>query len=378
MKSTPLSRRRFAQVLTGTAAAAMLPRLATTPASAAMLPAGMPGSTIQLNANENPYGPCPAALAAITHSEGIACRYPFAARERVVDAVAKLHHLQPKNVVLGCGSTQILDLCDFAFLRPDRKLVTAEPTFEAVLSYRKNLEARAVKVPLAADFRLDLGKMAEACDESTGLVYVCNPNNPTGTIVYEKELRGFLGRVSPKTVVLVDEAYVHFVEDRRYGSVAGWIDEYPNLVMTRTFSKVYGMAGMRLGYAVAQPPLIARLQELVSFASANSAVLAAGLASLNDPKVVPHNRRRLNDARRWLVEEMKKDGRRIIPSEANFMMIYLGRDVVPVGEAFKKRGILVGRKFPSMGKWLRVSIGKPEEMKAFVAALREIVPAHTT
>ena len=145
--------------------------------------------------------------------------------------------------------------------------------------------------------------------------------------------------------------------------------------MRRTFSKVYGMAGMRLGYAVGQPALIARLRELVSFSSANSAVLAAGMASLKDPDVVPRNRQRLNDTKRWLVAEMKKDGRRVIPSEANFMMIYLDRDVTPVDEAFRKRGILVGRKFPPMDKWLRVSIGKPEEMKAFVAALRENVPA---
>lgn len=375
MESASLSRRKFAQVLAGTAAAVALPHMVATPASAAILPAGMPSSTIQLNANENPYGPCAAALEAITGSEPIACRYPMAARERMVDAVAKLHHVEPKNVVLGCGSTQILDLSDFAFLRPDRKLVVAEPTFEAVLSYRRNLRSRAVRVPLTADFRHDLARMTAACDESTGLVYVCNPNNPTGTIVYEKELRGFLRRVPPKTIVLVDEAYAHFVEDPRYSSVAGWVAEYPNLMMTRTFSKVYGMAGMRLGYAVAQPQLIAPLHELVSFASANSAVLAAGLASLNDPNVVSRNRRRLNQTRHWLVAEMKKDGRRIIPSEANFLMIDLGRDVTPVGKAFEKRGILVGRKFPPMDTWLRVSIGKPEEMKAFVAALREIVPA---
>lgn len=376
MESPKITRRRFAQVAAGSAAAVALPGLMTIRASAAMLPEGMPSSTIQLNANENPHGPCPAALAAITHSETIACRYPFGAQEHMTEAIARFHKVEPKNVVLGCGSTQILDLCDFAFLRPDRKLVAATPTFEAVLSYRRNMHTRAVTVPLTSDFRHDLGKMAAECDESTGLVYVCNPNNPTGTIVYAKELRAFLDRVSPKTVVLVDEAYAQFVEDPRYSSVAGWIGNYPNLLMTRTFSKVYGMAGMRLGYAVAQPPLIARLHELVSFASANSAVLAAGMASLSDPNVVSRNRRRLNDTKRWLVAEMKKEGRRVIPSQANFVMIYLGRDVTPVGEAFRKRNILVGRKFPSMGEWLRVSIGKPEEMKAFVAALREIAPAH--
>jgi histidinol-phosphate aminotransferase len=377
MGTEEFSRRQFAQTLAAaTAAALVLPRLATTSAAAAILPDGMPASTIQLNANENPYGPCPAALTAITGSEGIACRYPAAAHERMLEAIARLHGVQPENVALGCGSTQILDLCDFAYLAPDRKLVVAEPTFEAVLSYSRNLHARAVKVPLTADFRHDLGKMAAACDASTGMVYVCNPNNPTGTIVYKDEIESFLARVPRSTVVLVDEAYVHFVEDPRYASVAGWTGKYPNLLVTRTFSKVYGMAGMRLGYAVGRKELVAPLRERISFASANSAVLAAGLASLKDPDVVPRNRRRLNDTRRRLVKELEKDGRRVIPSEANFMMIYLGRDVGPVVEAFRKRGILVGRKFPSMGEWLRISIGKPAEMDAFAAALRQIVPAH--
>ena len=376
MGTHEFSRRKFAQSLAATAAAALVaPRLTTASAAAAMLPEGMPASTIQLNANENPYGPCPAALAAIKNSEPIACRYPDGEHKTMMEAVAHLHGIEPENVALGCGSTQILDLCDFAFLVPDRKLVVAEPTFEAVLSYSKNLHARAVKVPLTADFRHDLGKMAAACDATTGMVYICNPNNPTGTILYKNELENFLPRVPRSTVVLVDEAYFHFVEDPRYASVAGWIARYPNLLVTRTFSKVYGMAGMRLGYAVGQKDLIAPLRERISFASANTAVLAAGLASLNDPNVVPRNRRLLNDTRRRLVHEMEKDGRKVIPSEANFVMIYLGRDVGPVVKEFRKRGILVGRRFPSMEKWLRISIGKPAEMDAFVTALRQIVPA---
>jgi histidinol-phosphate aminotransferase len=375
MGAQEFSRRKFTQTLAATAAAALVAPRLTTGAAGAMLPEGMPESTIQLNANENPYGPSPAALTAIKNSEPVACRYPDGAQKAMIEAVARLHGIEPENVALGCGSTQILDLCDFAFLAPDRKVVVAEPTFEAVLSYSRNLHARAVKVPLTSDFRHDLGKMAAACDATTGMVYICNPNNPTGTIVYKNELEGFLPRVPQSTVVLVDEAYFHFVEDRRYASVAGWIGRYPNLLVTRTFSKVYGMAGMRLGYAVGQKSLITPLRERISFASANSAVLAAGLASLKDPDVVPRNRRLLNDTRRRLVREMEKDGRRVIPSEANFVMIHLGRDVGPVVEEFRKRGILVGRKFPSMAEWLRISIGKPAEMDAFVAALREIVPA---
>jgi histidinol-phosphate aminotransferase len=375
MAPESLSRRQFAQTLATTAAAALVAPGLVAESAAAILPPGMPDSTIQLNANENPYGPSPAALSAITGSESVACRYPVGANLRTIDAIARHHSVQPKNVVLGCGSTQILDACDFAFLRPDRNLVAAEPTFEAVLTYSPNLHARVVKVPQTADFRHDLPKMAAACNASTGMVYVCNPNNPTGTIVYKDDLQAFLDRVPRSTVVLVDEAYFHFVENPRYTSVIGWIVKYPNLVVTRTFSKVYGMAGMRLGYAIGQPDNISALNERISFSSANNAVLAAGMASLADTELVPRMRKKLNDTRRWLEAELKKDGRRYIPSETNFMMIHLGRDVVPVEKAFRKRGILVGRKFPSMDNWLRISIGKPNEMQAFVTALREIVPA---
>lgn len=375
MQSQNLSRRQFAQTLATTAAAALAVPGLVAEAAGAILPEGMPASTIQLNANENPYGPCPTAISAITGSEAVACRYPVATNERMIQAIARHHNVKPENVVLGCGSTQILDACDFAFLHPDRTLVVAEPTFEVVIQYNTNIRAKAIKVPLTSDFRHDLPKMAAACNTMTGMVYVCNPNNPTGTIVTKDELEDFMGRVPRSTVVLVDEAYFHFVENPHYTTVTGWTDRHPNLVVTRTFSKVYGMAGMRLGYAVGQPQLISALNKRISFASANNAVLAAGIASLDDGELVPKMRKKLNGTRDWLVGELKKDGRRYIPSEANFMMIHLGRDVVPVEKAFLERGILVGRKFPAMPEWLRITIGKPDEMQAFVKALREIVPA---
>jgi histidinol-phosphate aminotransferase len=253
--------------------------------------------------------------------------------------------------------------------------VVAEPTFEAVLVYNRVTKAEPVKVPLDASFRHDLPRMAAACDSSTGLVYVCNPNNPTGTIVTGEELAAFLGRVPPSVTVLLDEAYHHFVEDPGYRTGFDLLAAHPNLIVVRTFSKVYGLAGMRLGYAVAAPDKIEALARYASFSNTNAAVLAAGLASLADADLVPRMKRRMNDTRRWLTGQLTADGRRFIPPEANFVMIETGRDVAPLIEAFKARKILVGRRFPSMPTWLRVSVGTPAEMTAFVAALRDIVPA---
>jgi histidinol-phosphate aminotransferase len=337
--------------------------------------AHVPSDAIHINFNENPYGPCPRAIEAITHSEAVACRYPDSIYSRLTKVIADFHHMKPENVALGCGSTEILRACDDAFLSSGKNVVIAEPTFEAVTHYAVACKAASVKIPLTPDFRHDLPKMAAACTDATGLVYVCNPNNPTGTIVSRDDMTDFMNRVPSSIYVLVDEAYFHFVEDSRYSSVIDWTTKYPNLIVARTFSKVYGMAGMRLGYAIAQKQAIALLRRELTEQNGNAAVLPAAIASLNDPDVVPLNKKRLNDTRKWVTGELAKDGHRLIPSEANFFMVDVGGDVAPVVEAFRQRKIMVGRKFPSLGNWLRVSVGKPEEMQKFLAAFREIVPA---
>ena len=290
-------------------------------------------------------------------------------------SIAALHKVETENIALGCGSTEILRVCDAAFVGPDKNLIVAEPTFEAVTYYAEVSRAKTVKIPLTSDFRHDLPAMASACSNGTGLVYVCNPNNPTGTINTRAEFADFLAKVPPSAYVLVDEAYFHFVEDPRYSSVVDMIPEHRNLIVARTFSKVYGMAGMRLGYAVAQKETIEAMHSQVLFDNGNAAVLAAAVASLDDPEIVPVNKKRLNDTRKWVTGELTKDGHHVIPSEANFFMVDIGSDVTPVIQAFREKKIMVGRKFPSMGTCLRVSIGKPEEMRTFLAAFREIVPA---
>jgi histidinol-phosphate aminotransferase len=375
MGANGITRRGFGAVL-GAAAGVTLFDLGLAPrAVTASLDWGLPKGMVELNSNENPYGPSAAAREAMTRSQGVAGRYPDFREDEVRSALARLHGVAPEQVLLGCGSGDILRMADGAFLAPDRKVVAAEPTFEAVLAYNRVTRAQPVKVPLEAAFRHDLPRMAAACDAATGLVYVCNPNNPTGTIVTGEELAAFLGRVPPSVTVLLDEAYHHFVEDPRYRSGFDLLATHPNLIVVRTFSKVYGLAGMRLGYAVAAKDRIEALARYASFSNTNAAVLAAGLASLADAELVPRMKRRMNDTRRWLTGQLAAEGRRFIPSEANFVMMDTGRDVAPLIEAFKAKKILVGRRFPSMPTWLRVSVGTPAEMAAFVAALREIVPA---
>ncbi len=330
---------------------------------------------VQLNVNENPYGPGEKALAAMTRAQAVASRYPDAAEEELAAAIARHHGVSREQIVLGCGSGEVLRMADAAFLSPGRTVVVAEPTFEAVLLYARVTKAEAVKVPLTADHRHDLPRMAAACDARTAIAYVCNPNNPTGTIVRADELRGFLEKLPPTAVALLDEAYHHFVDDEGYASAVPMIERFPNVVVTRTFSKIYGLAGMRLGYAVASKGNAQALQDHAAFSLVSEAALEAGLASLGDEAHLARERERFLAARRALCAELERDGRAYIASQANFVMIDMSRDVGPVIDAFRQRGILVGRRFPALPAFLRVTLGTPPEMAAFLSALREIVPA---
>lgn len=372
------SRRDFAKTVSASVAAAMsAPYLQA--AQGARHDQPEPADAIRINFNENPYGPCPRALAALDTCGPIAARYPDSAYFALTDELARKHDVKRENIALGCGSTEILCIADEAFVGPGKHLVTADPTFEAVIEYVNAAHGAAVKVPLTKDHRHDFDAMAARCTSQTGLVYVCNPNNPTGTIMTRDEVAAFVKRVPKSTIILVDEAYFDFATDPSYGTAIPLIAEHPNVMVSRTFSKVYGMAGMRLGYAVGAKETIERLRpyNLQPF-NGNAAVLSAARASLGDKDHIDECGRRMNATRDWMCSELTKQGRKFIPSQANFVMIDVNTDVGPVGEAFRAKKILVGRRFPAMPTFLRVSIGTRPQMDQFMAALAEIVPVKSS
>lgn len=330
---------------------------------------------ILINSNENPYGPSQRARDAMWQSQHIAGRYPDDAETKITEAIARLHNVDTNQVVLGCGSTEILRMADMAFTGPEQNVVACQPTFEAVLGFTRVTKAEGIQVPQTADFRHDLTAMAAACTEKTGMVYVCNPNNPTGTIVSRDELAAFIPRVPSHVKIMIDEAYFHFVEDPGYSTAQSFIRSYPNVFIVRTFSKIYGMAGLRLGYSISTPEVAAAMRRHAFFSNVNATVAEAALASLEDAGHVPNMRKVNNDLRRWLCAEFEKDGRRYIPAHTNFVMVHTGMDATPLIEAFAKRNIFIGRKFAKMEDWLRISMGTRAEMEAFLAAFREIVPA---
>lgn len=357
-----LSRRAFAQILGAGAAAAALP----VPHLFAVPPPKANG-LVRLNANENPYGPSPAAIASMRDAFAIASRYPDEQIEELTADVAKLHGVSTDEVLLGAGSSEILKLAASAYTSPSRSVVVADPTFEAIVHYAGATGASVVKVPLDAAYGHDLGKMAPA---GAGVVYICNPNNPTGSITPKASIRSFLDSTSPSTMILVDEAYHHYAASPDYESVAPLVKSKPNLIVARTFSKIYGMAGLRCGYAIANADVIKKLDAQKSWDTMSVMALVAARASLADSGFVAEGRRRNATTRANVIERLGAMGYKVIPSDTNFLMIDLRRNVKPVIAEIRTRGVHVGRLFPALPQHLRVTIGTPEEMQRFLEVMQ--------
>src|SRR6266478_7996703 len=373
MNTLSISRRKFAHLLgVGAAAAIVRPRfsVATERPSAKTAPTG--SVVVRLSANENPYGPSPQAHAAMNNSFDVCCRYPDEANDVLIEKIAKINGVNREQIVLGDGSSEILKLCAETFTGPTQgKLIAAEPTFEAILEYSKACGSEVVKVPLTSDFHHDLAKMGAASHK--GLIYICNPNNPTASITPKNDLREFIAKTSPDTMILVDEAYFHYADSPDYESVIPLIKDHPNLLVARTFSKVYGMAGLRCGYCVAQKGTIERMHGFQMWDSVNVMALAAASASLDDVDQVNNGRKLTSEAKNFTTSEIDKMGCKLIPSQANFIMFDCKRPVVPIIKAMKERNVQVGRLFPALPNHMRLTIGKKSEMEAFVAAFKQVI-----
>jgi len=372
MNTISISRRDFARLLgAGAAAAVVRPPLSfAKPTQSVTTPLGE-GGIVRLSANENPYGPSSKAFQAITDSFGLACRYPDEHNNVLIDKLAKLNGVNHDQILLGDGSGEILKLCAETFTGPQNgKLVAADPTFEAILNNASSNGAEVVKVPLTGSFKHDLPKMLESA--KAGLIYVCNPNNPTASITPKDELRDFIATTPPRTMILVDEAYFHYADSPDYDSVIALVKDHPNLVVSRTFSKIYGMAGLRCGYCVAQKEAIDRLRRNQMWDSVNCMALAAATASLDDLDHVPTGQRLNREAKTFVTSELDKMGYEQIPSQANFIMFDCKRPVAPLIQAMKERKVHVGRLFPALPNHMRLTIGKKAEMESFVSAFKQV------
>lgn len=370
-----ISRRRFAHLLGAGAAAAIARPVVSLGRSP--IPAAAATGIVRLSSNENPFGPSPKALKAITDAFEFACRYPDDHADLLLDALAKQDGVPREQILLGAGSSEILENCAAEFTgtpAPGREtggtLVVADPTFELIARHATFHDAEIVKIPLTAEFAHDLPAMVGAA--KPGLIYICNPNNPTASLTPKDAIRDAIAKAPRDTIVLVDEAYHHYVESADYESVIPLVKDHPNLVVARTFSKIYGMAGLRCGYCVAQPEIIDRLRPHQSSDSVNIMALVAATASVNDPDRVTSGRRSNSETRATLVKELDRLGYKTIASHANFIMTDVKRPVPPLIQAMKERRVHIGRLFPSLPNHMRITIGKEAEMERFLSAFREV------
>ena len=373
MNTISISRRDFARLLgAGAAAAVVRPHISfAKPAQTVTTPLTKSG-IVRLSANENPYGPCPKAFQAITDSFGLACRYPDDHTNALIDKLAKLNGVNHDQILLGDGSGEVLKLCAETFTGPQNgKLVVADPTFEAIVNNASANGADVDKVPLTSTYAHDLQKMRSSA--KAGLIYVCNPNNPTASITPKNEVRDFISKTPPQTTVLLDEAYFHYADTPDYESVIPLVKDYPNLVVSRTFSKIYGMAGLRCGYCIAQKQTIDRLRRNQMWDSVNCMALAAATASVDDLDHVLNHQRLNHESKAFVTAELHKMGYDQIPSQANFIMFDCKRPVVPLIQAMKQRKVHVGRLFPTLPNHMRLTIGKKSEMEIFIDAFKQVM-----
>jgi histidinol-phosphate aminotransferase len=346
------------------------------------LPPGV--KPIRISSNENPLGPGKAALDAITRQFHEAGRYPFNATpsdSALAAAIATKFGAKPEHVVLGAGSQEILKSAVRAFTNPTRGLVTASPSFENCPNIAKKLGHPVVEVKVDGACRLDLDGMAAAA-KGAGLVFLNNPNNPTATLHGAKAIEDFVQRVrsaSPETVILIDEAYHDYVTDPSYASAIPLALKTPNVFVARTFSKAYGMAGLRIGYAIGAAETIKPMARLKMPYNVSVFGVAASLAALNDTRHLEDEKARNTEVRAFTVKVLDELGCKCTESQGNFLFVDIGRPAAEFRDACAKQGVYVGRDFPPFEKThARISIGTMDEMKKAAAVFRAALRPVTT
>jgi histidinol-phosphate aminotransferase len=343
------------------------------------VPSAQEDALVRLNNNENPYGPSNKVANAIQSFAGSVNRYPLMEERSLAQRIADQHRLKPEQILLGCGSTDILRMAAFAFLGNGKRLIQAAPTFEAIGDYARATSAEVISVPLTPRFSHDLDGMQKQVTASTTLVYICNPNNPTASLTPRNDLEAFIGKIPASTFVVIDEAYHHYAgESSMYVSFIDRPLDSERVIVTRTFSKVYGLAGLRLGYAVSSPNTIQKMRQFASHDNINSIVAQVGLVALDDSDGVNDCVRRNLDDRQEFFNQAMARAVKPIDSHANFVMVNTYHPAEEVIQHFRQSNILIGRTFPPMSTYTRISLGRPEEMQRFWQAWDTLpYPKHT-
>jgi len=327
-------------------------------------------NSIKLASNENPIGPSPEALRAIEKILPNIHRYPDGSGFYLKKTIAEYFNLRPQNIILGNGSNEIIELSVRTFLNPGDEIVMADQSFIVYQIVTQSANCKGIIVPLR-DFTHNLDRMADAVTEKTRMVFISNPNNPTGTAVGTKDVERFMGRLRDDIVVIFDEAYYEYVERKDFPDTLKYVREGKNVIVLRTFSKIYGMAGLRIGYGFARDKLVGYMNRVRQPFNVNSLAQIGAVAALKDKSHLERSREVNRKGKEYLYGEFKKLGLNYVSTEANFILVKAGNGRKIYNRLLKK-GVIIrsldGYKFPD---YIRVTIGLPDENKRFIEALKE-------
>lgn len=329
------------------------------------------GDFIMLHNNESPFGISPNARETITASIDLSNRYPHDYYPHLIDLIAEQENVPPDHIILGAGSTDVM-VTLIHLAKTEGEILTAEPTYFDFIYYAKRSDCALNKVRLNDKYEHDLEAMEKQISSQTNLIYICNPNNPTGSITPKDKLEPFCEHASKQALVVVDEAYHEYVEDEAYGSMIGLVKQGKNIIVTRTFSKIFGLAGLRIGYGIAPPRIIEKLDKLSrNFAPVAWLSLKAAIASYKDQKFILSVKEKNSQVKSFLYGELEKLGIFYIPSHTNFVLFKVAQDAQELISKLEARKILV-RPFGLHDKqWIRVSCGTKQELRTFISAFAE-------
>ena len=337
---------------------------------AALAAAAAPGSQpIILCWNENPYGPAPAARAVLNGTIPSSCRYPDDEINELSAVLAKKEGMPVNHIVLGTGSGELLCALGFLHGRQGGEIIAAEPTYAELTNYARHAGAQLKFVPVDKQLNHDLAAMRAAVSPRTRAVYICNPNNPTGTAISAASIRSFVGSLPDAVTTIVDEAYLDFADSDGVQTVADLVAAGKRVVVLRTFSKIHGMAGVRCGYAIARPDVAEEIAA-VRMSSANIFAMRAARASLGDTAFLADTRRRIIASRKRITDTLQRLGHPYAHPQTNFVFFDTGAPLAQFDQFMQGRNILVGRLFPPYDNWCRITIGTEPETDAFLRGLQ--------
>ncbi len=327
----------------------------------------------RLSANENPFGPSAKAKKAIVEAMDKSYQYPFMFVKQLMEKIATFEGVKAEQIIMDAGSSPILLSAAIHFTKGGGNIITGDPSYADLPSSAEGFGAEIIKVPLTIDYKLDLDAMEKKVNDKTKLVYICNPNNPTATVVDTEKLKAFCERVSKKVPVFIDEAYIDYLDDPQAVTLISAIKKGQNVIIARTFSKLYGFAGLRVGYAIAQPKMIETLNTYTNGAMSISATsVQAALASYQDREFLDDAKKKTFASRDFLYETLKKEGYTYIPSSANFVMFPIKMEGKKFIDEMMKRGVSIRSWEFNKQNWCRVSVGTMPEMQAFADAFKQI------